>query len=345
VNEIFSVVDIVDRELLQWLQNEFPITKRPWKAGAKALAIPEKEILTRVQRLSTEGVIRNLRTFVNAQRLGFGSSTLVAMMVPEEDIDRIVPIINEYPQVTHNYRREHAFNIWFTITARNEPELQRTFEEIKRRTGVLDPDILDLHTIRVYKVDVRFQFTKEGGFTYKSQEQAIQGFPLMDKIDHTLIRITQEGIPLVRDPFLVIANGSAICQDEVIQRLQYLYKMGIIKRIGISVNQRKLGILANALVAWKIPPGSTEVAGKKLASSHEVTHCYERRIFVGKWEYNFFTVLHGYNHESVENLVQKLSDDLGIRDYVILFSTEQFKRTSIIHQVPEYSTCISIREA
>ena len=156
----------------------------------------------------------------------------------------------------------------------------------------------------------------------------------IDEIDQTLLRITQEGIPLVKEPFQMIAGEAGIYQDEVIQRLSNLYQSGFIKRIGISINQRKLGIVANALVAWKIPCDSLEIMGARLSSFPEVTHCYERSTVPGTWEYNVFTVLHGYDRQAVEKLVKGLSDTIGIRDYVILFSTKQFKRTSMIHQIP-----------
>ncbi len=333
VNELPSV-DTADRELLQWLQDDFPVMKNPWKAGARKLRISEREVLARTQRLHREGIIRTLHTFVYFQKLGSGNSTLVAMIVPDNDIDRIVAVINEYPQVTHNYRRNHAYNIWFTITERDKGALQRTFEEIKRRTGTPDSAIIDLRTTHVFKVDVRFQLTGTGCGTSAFRNETILADLQLDNIDQTLLRITQEGIPLVREPFQAIAQIAGVSHNEVIQRLNRLYKVGIIKRIGISINQRKLGIVANALVAWKIPPDSVEVVGTRMASFSEVTHCYERNIVPGMWEYNIFTVLHGYNRQSVEELVKRLSDAIGIQDNVILLSTEQYKRTSMIHEVP-----------
>ena len=107
----------------------------------------------------------------------------------------------------------------------------------------------------------------------------------------------------------------------------------MIKRIGSSVNQRKLGIVANAVVAWKVSDNLVEETGKKLSSYDEVTHCYERRTVPGVWEYNMFTVLHGYDRPSVEACAQRLSDTTGIDDYRVIFSTKQFKRTSIIHDI------------
>lgn len=159
-------LDKLDKELLQLLQDDFPVEKRPWAVIAKKLGIEEEEVLSRVKRLSSDGIIRKLRTILNAQKLGFCSSTLMAMKVPEGKMEAVVGIVNEYMSVTHNYRREHDYNLWFTVTTCGDKDLGSTVEEIKRRTGIPDSDVLDLPTTRVFKVDVRFKFTNsdtEGG--------------------------------------------------------------------------------------------------------------------------------------------------------------------------------------
>ncbi len=326
--------DSIDRELLQWLQDEFPITTSPWEGVAGTLKIPESEVLRRVRRLSEEGFIRSFRAFVNSHQIRSSGSTLVGMKVPEADIDRVVAVINAYPWITHNYRRNHEYNIWFTITAPDGRALQYTLEEIERKTGVPGSAILDLRTIRVFKIDVRFQLI-DNGRSMKTEQNIAPPGSLLDEHDHALLRITQEGIPLVMEPFQVIGKDTGIPQEDVIFRLNSLHRSGIIKRIGISVNQRKLGITANALVAWKIPCGSVESAGPALASFPEITHCYERSIVPGRWEYNMFTVIHGHDRQTVNGLAETISNTFNIRDYVVLFSTDQFKRTSLVHEFPK----------
>ncbi len=150
----------------------------------------------------------------------------------------------------------------------------------------------------------------------------------MDEIDQAIIRITQAGIPLVKEPFEEIAKEIGTSEDEVIARLRKLISKGVVKRLGISVNQRKVGIVANAVVAWKVPKNRVESVGTMLSSYKEITHCYERMTIPGKWECNLFTVIHGYSRDSVEEIAKKLSEDVGINEYLVLFSNEQFKRTS-----------------
>jgi DNA-binding Lrp family transcriptional regulator len=159
-------LDKIDKELLQLLQDEFPVEKRPLAKLGKRLGITEEEVLARVKRLSSDGVIRKLRSILDAQKVGSCSSTLMAMKVPEEKMEEVASIVNEYMSVTHNYQREHDYNLWFTVTTCGGKDLRTTVEEIKRRTGIPDSDILDLPTTQVFKVDVRFKFTDtytEGG--------------------------------------------------------------------------------------------------------------------------------------------------------------------------------------
>lgn len=152
-----------------------------------------------------------------------------------------------------------------------------------------------------------------------------------DEIDQTILRITQERIPLVKEPFGKIAKGIGISHAEVITRIKRLINKGVIKRLGISVNQRKVGIVANAVVAWKVPQEQVESVGNMLSAYKEITHCYERITIPGKWEHNLFTVLHGYNRKSVEETAKRLSEAVGITEYLVMFSNEQFKRTSVMH--------------
>lgn len=154
-----SKLDEIDKKLLQLAQDEFPITRRPWAALGNKLKITEEEVMSRLKRLHREGIIRKIGPILDARKLGLCASTLIAMKVPEEKLESVVDIINEYKSVSHNYLREHEYNLWFTITTSSKEELRRTVEEIKRRTEIPDTDVLDLSTSRRFKIDVRFQFT------------------------------------------------------------------------------------------------------------------------------------------------------------------------------------------
>jgi len=151
----------------------------------------------------------------------------------------------------------------------------------------------------------------------------------MDNIDLKVLRATEAVIPLINEPFVEVAKKIGISEDEVIARLNKLKNNGTIKRFGASINHRKLGTVAKAaVVVWNVPQNLVEIIASRMSTFNEVTHCYNRRTIPGKWEYNLFTVIHGHDPEAVKQLAKKLSETMGIKDYVVLFGTKEFKRAS-----------------
>lgn len=149
----------------------------------------------------------------------------------------------------------------------------------------------------------------------------------MDNTDKEILKILQDSVPLVSRPFLEVAKKLEISEEEVIRRIKKMMSEGIVRRFSASMRHRKLGILANPLVVWKVPEERVEEVGKKLASLREVTHCYERATVPGKWEYNVYTMIHGYDKKSVEQIAKKLSNAVGIKNYELLYSSKEFKKT------------------
>jgi DNA-binding Lrp family transcriptional regulator len=148
----------------------------------------------------------------------------------------------------------------------------------------------------------------------------------MDPLDRRLLGELEGGLPFVPEPFHDIGNRLGISGEEVIERLRRLMADGVIRRFRGRINQRLIGISANALVAWKVPDAGDGDAGPLLASYPGVTHCYERTRVPGRWEYSLYTVHHGYAREEVLDEVRGISEKTGIRDYIVLFSTKEFKR-------------------
>ena len=146
--------DALDSQLINLLQYEFPLAKEPYRELAMRLDIPEDEILTRIRRLKTDGVIREIGPIFNSKMLGL-ASTLVALRVPEHAVDRAAQIINSYAGVTHNYEREGEYNIWFTLTAASEEGLASMLEEIKGKIHPLDSLVVPIK--RVLKLKTNFK--------------------------------------------------------------------------------------------------------------------------------------------------------------------------------------------
>ena len=147
-------IDDVDKAILNRIQSDFPITSRPYRTIAEDLGLSEGEVLKRVSRLKASGIIRRIGGNFTPEKLGF-VSTLCAAKVPEDKISQFAEVVNRYPGVTHNYRRENTFNIWFTFIAPSMDEIKANLEQIAAETGV--SDILNLPATRVFKIRAEFK--------------------------------------------------------------------------------------------------------------------------------------------------------------------------------------------
>jgi len=146
-------MDDIDRKLLNEIQSDFPVTQRPYKDLGVRLSCSEDNILTRIKRLKKEGIIRRIGGNFDSQRIGF-TTTLCAARVPDDKIEEFVRVVNKYPGVTHNYLRDHHYNIWFTFVAPNMKMIDRYIEEIMKHTGV--EEILNLPAVKRFKILVNF---------------------------------------------------------------------------------------------------------------------------------------------------------------------------------------------
>jgi Transcriptional regulators len=153
--------DETDLQILDALQDDIPLVPRPFEAIAQRLGIPEQVFLDRLERLLEEGIIKAISPILEARPMGLCASTLVALHVPDERVHETAAIINGYPGVSHNFRRDHYYALWFTISGKSEEDIQRVLAEILRRTGIPGRDALNLPTIRKLKIDVRFSFLND----------------------------------------------------------------------------------------------------------------------------------------------------------------------------------------
>lgn len=146
-------MDAIDKKLLNLLQKEFPLEEEPFRLIGERCGISEEEVLARVRKMKESGVIRRIGAVFDGKKLG-RASTLCAARVPEDKIDAFVRVVNANRGVTHNYRRGHEYNVWFTATAANTEELQALLSDVKKKTGVTD--ILDMRAVRTFKIDASF---------------------------------------------------------------------------------------------------------------------------------------------------------------------------------------------
>lgn len=147
-------------------------------------------------------------------------------------------------------------------------------------------------------------------------------------IDKKVISLIQGDTPLDPRPFAVMARKIGISEEEFIKRVKTLKERGIIRRFGATLRHQEAGYGANAMVAWLVPESRIEEVGRRLAEFREVTHCYERKA-QPKWPYNLYTMLHGETRSQCRHVAEKMSEAVGIKDYLLLFSEKELKKTSM----------------
>src|SRR5690348_10620458 len=190
-------LDDLDKRLLNLMQGRFPIAQRPYEHVAQEAGISEQEVIARVQHLLDERIIRQVTPIFDTRALGY-SSMLVAAKVDPENPWRAANVINEHPGVSHNYLRNHEFNIWFTIATEPESPLgvDGTLEVLAREAGAAS--VRQLPTLKLFKI--RMDLEMEG--STQDLAKAVQALPPAetepqpyDEFDQAVIRATQGDLP------------------------------------------------------------------------------------------------------------------------------------------------------
>ena len=147
-------MDGIDKKILNIIQKDFPLVAEPFNAVAEKVGISEDEVLERISRLKQEGIIRRIGAVFDSKKMGF-VSTLCAARVPEEKLKDFVEVVNSYAGVTHNYRRNHEYNVWFTFIAPDKETLKKSLAKICNRTGI--EEIISMAASRTFKIDASFE--------------------------------------------------------------------------------------------------------------------------------------------------------------------------------------------
>ncbi len=147
-----------DRQLLSAMQQGFAPVLRPFQEIAERLGVTEEKVIADLRRLKEKGIIRRLGAIIDSRKIGY-TGTLCAMQVPAERIPEVAGVINAFPEITHNYVREHEYNIWFTILAPSTARIDKILKRIQEQTGITN--MLNLSATRIFKIRVNFDLEGE----------------------------------------------------------------------------------------------------------------------------------------------------------------------------------------
>jgi DNA-binding Lrp family transcriptional regulator len=310
-----------DLRLLDRCQRDFPLTGRPFAVAGRVAGLDEAQTIAAFRRFRDERVLCRIGALIRPQSIG--ASTLAAIQAPPERVEEIAKIINDEPAVNHNYEREHAFNIWFVVTAADAGTVAETLARISRRCGLA---VLDLPMLQAYHLDLGFSLTGEGGVGHTAPVAVGDYWP--DSRDRELLARIEDGLPLVARPYREIAAALHLDEVEVIERLAHLCAAGVVTRFGCVVRHRALGYTANAMAVWDVPDDVVDLVASKFIANARVTLCYRRPRRLPDWPYNLFCMVHAKSREDALAVLDDLNAvaSTGFYDRAVLFSTRCFKQ-------------------
>ena len=323
-------LDETDRRLLNLLQGSFPLAERPFAAVADAAELPEDEVLRRTRRLLDERIIREITPIFDTRVLGY-RSMLVAARVDPENPWRAAKIINSHPGVSHNYLRDHDFNLWFTIAT--EPGsalgLEGTLELLAQLTGA--DSVRELPTLRLFKIRMDLEMEKGTEALAAAAESSDYAEPeaieLSEK-DVAVIRATQGPMEAVSEPFAPAAAEVGLSVEELLAHLEDMQERRALRRVAAILFHRRAGFSANGMGVWQVPDERILELGPRMASFRGISHCYQRPTYAD-WPYSVFTMAHGRSKEECDAILDSIAEDTGIDERRTLYSSTEFKKVRL----------------
>jgi siroheme decarboxylase len=325
-------LDEADKKLLNLMQGSFTLDPRPFAHVAGLAGLTEDEVLTRVRRLLDKRIIREITPIFDTRALGY-QSMLVAAKVDAQHPHRAAQIINSHPGVTHNYLRNHDFNLWFTIAV--EPGsrlgLDGTLDVLAAETGA--QSIRQLPTLKLFKI--RMDLEMEGGTdALAAPGEAVEPLELdpiaVSDEDVATIVATQGAMPVVPEPYAPAAERLGVSQDEVLARLGSLRERGGLRRVAAILYHRRAGFSANGMGVWQVPDAEILETGKRMAAFRGISHCYQRPTYPD-WPYSVFTMAHGRSKEECDAILDSIAAATGITERATLYSSTEFKKVRMLY--------------
>ena len=320
----------LERDFINKFQGDFPLEEHPFAAIATQLNCSEDTLIETVNKLKDEKLLTRFGPLYDAARLG-GGLTLAAVAVPEERYEIVTELVNVYPEVAHNYRREHQLNMWFVVATETPEELPQVLSSIEKTTGLT---VYNFPKQQEFYIGLWLHLSADNQYNtvpVPNQNSEINEQYQLDDIDRKLINVTQTGFTIEHAPYQSIAHNIGISQQEVLQRLTQLLSCGIIRRIGAVPNHYKLGFTANGMTVWDVDDDKITELGNLIGQLDFVSHCYQRPRHLPMWRYNLFAMVHGGTKDEVNEKSKEIARLLGknCKAHETLFSSAILKKTGL----------------
>jgi siroheme decarboxylase len=330
-------LDELDRTLLNLMQGSFPLQARPYDAVARAAQIDEQHARERVLNLLEQRIIRQVTPIYDTRALGY-SSMLVAARVDPEHPWRAAKVVNSHPGVSHNYLRNHDFNMWFTLAC--EPDsrlgLDGTLDVLKELTGA--DSIRQLPTLTLFKI--RMDLEMQGDTAALASEGAAQepvelSAVAYDELDIAVIRATQGDMPVIPEPYAPAAERLGMDVEDLLEHMRGMQRRGLLRRVAAILYHRRAGFSANGMGVWKVPSERISELGPRMAAFRGISHCYQRPTYED-WPYSVFTMAHGRSKDECDAILDAIAEQTGIHERATLYSSTEFKKIRLLYFTDEF---------
>lgn len=331
-------LDATSRALLDLMQEDFPLAERPYAILGERLGLTEADTIERVQQAREAGVIRQVCAIYDTKALGY-SSALVAMKVAPERLAHAAAVVNAHPGVSHNYRRNHDFNMWFTVAMPPGHDLDAVIDRLHVLTGA--ESTRPMPTLNLFKIGVTLDMSGGREMTARGTPEYTEARRL-EALEHVLtdddvayILATQRDLPTIEQPFAAVATSLGWSTEQVFEQAARMKANGHLRRFAGILNHRVAGFRANGMAVWNVPSERVLEFGQFVAGYRNISHCYERPTYPD-WPYSVFTMIHHPKVAGVEETAKAMSEETGVSDYRVLYSTTEYKKIRLPYFIPEY---------
>ena len=310
----------LEQHLLAIIQDAFPLEERPYQVLAEQLGSDEQSVFAAVENLRQSGIIRRIGGVYDSKKLGFISRlcvgkvpTISAGASDDSALNEFAAAVNEIPAITHNYVRSHEYNVWFTVIAQSEAEIQKIVDEVCSKTELHDVHVLS--ATKKYKIN-----TVMGGVVRRALQPCKIPARILSDSDRTRIHIACDDIPHSLTPFKDWSVSCDELRDDIAQKRM--------RRFGAILRHQEAGFAFNAMVCFaELDKNPNNSAGAILAQMPFISHCYDRPAFEG-FPYTLYAMMHAQSADELDRNIKEAAESIGNPDYVVLHSVRELKKTS-----------------
>ncbi len=320
-----------ERRFYDRIQRDFPLDERPYRTLAERVGCNEQALLGLFARDFGAGRINRIGAVFAPNQIGV--STLAALAVAPEQIDRIAQIVSAHPAVSHNYARDgHRYNLWFVAGARDRWTLNRVLAHIGSQVKQTP---LDLPLQREFHIDLGFTLSvpshrrpRHATTPTKPRQQPAS----LDPSDWQLIAALEEGLKLTPRPYRELAQRSGLSSERVMTRLAQWQESGLIRRFGAVLHHRQFGYARNLMCVWNCTDAQADAFGAHLAGLAPVSLCYRRARHLPEWPYNMYVMVHARDTCERERALELITREAAAPDLALP------SRTCYVQRGTRYAT-------